>query len=227
MLIRFNSFLTSLLASGSPLANEILLARKSGEHLHNLPKMRQRIIREIKQHYHAYEQFIRTGDKVLDIGTGPGLTAEHILKLKPNLDLIGLDVARPEIYPDFIPFQLYSGSTIPFADNEFDLSLVFYTLHHARNWVNLLHEASRVTSRNLLVIEEFDLPGEEENPELEKKALEAIGLNPNMYEAHLDQAELEAELAELGLEIIKKQTLPTASPQKIEKWLYVAQVVMS
>lgn len=93
---------------------------------------------------------LRDGERVLDLGAG---TCHICSALKTKgMDVTPVDIKNRSYFPEISP-MLFDGETIPFADNEFDVTLLIAVLHHARNQSKLVAEAMRV-SRRLLVVED-------------------------------------------------------------------------
>jgi SAM-dependent methyltransferase len=79
---------------------------------------------------------------VLDIGTGDGLLAATLMRLRPDLEVEGVDVlARPDAH---IAVTIYDGRTVPFPDRSFDYVLISDVLHHTDDPALVLAEAARV-----------------------------------------------------------------------------------
>ena len=83
---------------------------------------------------------IKTGDTVLDLGTGTGYLAFPIARKYPDSSVIGLDIvpetlkrnrekARAEKLSQ-LSFITYEGSRFPMADNSADIIVTRYVLHH-------------------------------------------------------------------------------------------------
>jgi SAM-dependent methyltransferase len=51
-------------------------------------------------------------------------------------------------------FHLFDGEHVPFASGTFDVTLLAYVLHHAPDPLALLREASRVSRRAVIVVED-------------------------------------------------------------------------
>lgn len=99
----------------------------------------------------TFDNFINQGEKVLDIGAGGGWIGKEIKKRK------GVNVALLDII-DFnrscLKLMLYDGKNIPFPDNNFDVSLLIFTLHHCSDPLKVLEEAKRVTKDKIIIIED-------------------------------------------------------------------------
>ena len=92
--------------------------------------------------------------KILDLGTGSGYLSFAIAKKYPNISIIGLDIieraleanrtkAREENIKN-ISFITYNGIDFPFDDNEFNMVISRYALHHFPDIQKSISEVSRV-----------------------------------------------------------------------------------
>ncbi len=94
------------------------------------------------------------GMKILDLGTGSGYLSFPIAKKYPNTTIIGLDIVEKALEVNRfkakeknvqnISFITYDGINFPFADNEFDMVISRYALHHFPNIQKSISEISRV-----------------------------------------------------------------------------------
>jgi SAM-dependent methyltransferase len=97
-----------------------------------------------------------TGAAVLDLGCGDGRVASMIARQRPDLRLVGMDVAvrsGAEIHVE--PFD---GVTVPAEDQTFDAVMLVDVLHHTEDPMVLLAEARRVT-RDRIVLKDHTLEG--------------------------------------------------------------------
>jgi len=86
---------------------------------------------------------------VLDVGCGDGRLAQLLLKDRPSLSLIGVDVlVRPDAC---IPVAWFDGKTLPQADHSVDVVMLVDVLHHTEDPNILLREAVRVARQALIV----------------------------------------------------------------------------
>lgn len=92
---------------------------------------------------------IAPGDRVLDVGCGPGaLTAELIARLGAG-SVVGVDPsesyaqAARERFPD-TRIELATAGTLPFADGAFDAALAQLVVHFLQDPVHDLAELARV-----------------------------------------------------------------------------------
>jgi len=95
-------------------------------------------------------KYIKTKEKVLDIGCGNGKLSSK-LKKKKNLKILGIDTKKTT---NLIPFLKIDGKKMPFKNNEFDCAILIDVLHHENNIKKLLKEASRV-SRRVIIKDHF------------------------------------------------------------------------
>ena len=186
--------------------------------------LERRVRVEAQAHLERYAGALVHAETVLDVGTGPGMTADMIRQRFDAIDIIGLDVID-SIRHD-IQLVLYDGRTIPVPDDAFDVSLLQYTLHHCRAPRAVLSECARVTRNSIVVIEEFELDGADPQLEEFKEAatLAALGLPPDLHHQPLERGELETMFEEHALTISHSERLPTRSTRRVHKQLYVLEV---
>ena len=98
------------------------------------------------------DEFIKAGERILDIGAGGGWIGEEIQKRK-NVDITLLDIT--DFNQTDLKLVLYDGKNIPFPDNSFDTSLLIFVLHHCHNPLKILEEAKRVTKEKIIIIEDI------------------------------------------------------------------------
>lgn len=110
--------------------------------------IRKRTIRMVD----AFNDFIVQGKKVLDIGAGGGWIAKEI-KRRKAVDITLLDII--DFNRTSLKYILYDGKSIPFLDNDFDISFLIFTLHHCSVPQRILKEAKRVTKDKIIIIEDI------------------------------------------------------------------------
>ncbi len=97
--------------------------------------------------------FIQEGDKIIDLGCGSGIIGEAFREIF-NVDLVGVDIRDDRVVD--LPFQIVDGQNLDFGDDEFDVCLISYVLHHVDDPLLLLEEARRVCKGRIIIYE--DLP---------------------------------------------------------------------
>lgn len=94
----------------------------------------------------------------LDLGTGPGYVAMEIARQRPDLHMVGLDLAGHMVERArriAAPAELNGrglwlqadGHSLPFADGSFDLVISSFALHHWDDPLHVLNEIARVLRR--------------------------------------------------------------------------------
>jgi SAM-dependent methyltransferase len=85
------------------------------------------------------------GSRVLDLGAGEGFV----------LAALGAGIAVDVgcFRRAAVPYVVYDGSALPFADATFDTTLLLLTLHHCDKAASVLDEAVRVTRHRLILTE--------------------------------------------------------------------------
>ncbi len=95
--------------------------------------------------------FIKTGDRVLDVGCGNGKFGEAIAE-KYTAEVRGVDVVD---YADAnITIDFYDGHCLPFEDDSFDVIVMAFMLHHVKHQDEIFREALRCSRRGLIVYED-------------------------------------------------------------------------
>jgi SAM-dependent methyltransferase len=127
---------------------------------------------------------VRDGDRVLDVGTGPGPVAAAAAER--GADVVGIDFSEAMVtearrrYPE-LEFQKAAAESLPFEDGQFDAVVGNFVLHHVARPEQVLREAFRVLRSGGRVgfTVWADLP-----------KLEAFGLFFAAVEEHAGSAEL-------------------------------------
>jgi SAM-dependent methyltransferase len=85
------------------------------------------------------------GSCVLDLGAGEGFVVAA-LRMGTAVDVGPFRRAA-------VPYVVYDGSALPFAEATFDTTLLLLTLHHCHKAESVLDEAVRVTRHRLILTE--------------------------------------------------------------------------
>ncbi|HDH99081.1 MAG TPA: class I SAM-dependent methyltransferase [bacterium] len=96
--------------------------------------------------------FIRDGQRILDLGCGAGIVGKTFQEFF-RAELLGVDIVDRRVVD--IPFKLSGSSSLPLKDNSFDLVLISYVLHHTGKPKVLLGEAKRVSRDKIIVFEDI------------------------------------------------------------------------
>jgi ubiquinone/menaquinone biosynthesis C-methylase UbiE len=129
----------------------------------NLP-LYKKLTRQRSINFAKYlAKLIPDGSYVLDFGAGNMYTSQEILKIKPDLKIMGLDVIKDQNLDDNffkdprLAFTLLETKPLPFPDNTFDISFALAVLHHTDNPEFYLSELKRVTkpTGSIILIEEM------------------------------------------------------------------------
>lgn len=109
-----------------------------------------------EQHLKTILEFlpIKSGMKIMDLGIGSGYLAFPVAKKYPDALITGLDIVEKALAVNRmkaedegirnISFVTYDGINFPFDDDEFDMIISRYALHHFPDIQNSILEISRV-----------------------------------------------------------------------------------
>lgn len=94
---------------------------------------------------------LRNTTRVLEIGCGVGIVSAHLTN-RYNMNVVGIDldseqIAIAKMYNnenEHLKFIEVDSTKLPFGDQEFDMVLSLYVLHHIGNWEKTLEEINRV-----------------------------------------------------------------------------------
>lgn len=94
--------------------------------------------------------------RVLDVGAGDGKMAAELQRLRPDLQIRGVDVlVRPGTA---VPVEYFDGAQIPVADRGVDVVMLVDVLHHTDDPLALLREAVRAAAV-AVVVKDHDASG--------------------------------------------------------------------
>jgi ubiquinone/menaquinone biosynthesis C-methylase UbiE len=97
------------------------------------------------------EKYVTTGDRVLDMGAGTRWVSKRLGERK-NCEITLVDVL--DCNETDLPLDIYDGKTLPYGDNEFDVTLLVFVLHHVMNQEQVLQEAARVCRKRIIIVED-------------------------------------------------------------------------
>jgi SAM-dependent methyltransferase len=105
--------------------------------------------RRVRVLAHQLANLLPQNATVLDVGCGDGTLDSLILRSRPDLVINGIDVlVRPQTH---IPVTSFDGTTIPYANQAFDVVMFVDVLHHTNDPMVLLREAKRVARRAIVM----------------------------------------------------------------------------
>lgn len=129
------------------------------------------------------------GEKVLDIGTGTGRFLYPLAKA--GIDAYGFDISKNMLRKarekGLTNLVQGDATRLPFSDRAFKASLVTNVLHLVAGWKDLMLEASRVSDRAVIAVDNGR--GRENPMEVFKSIMKEKGFTPPMV------GPLESELA--------------------------------
>ncbi len=91
---------------------------------------------------------------ILDVGCGDGTIASLVAQMRPDVTIRGVEVTHRS--GGKITCDVFNGTTLPFADNSFDICVFADVLHHTEDVATLLEEAVRVSRSHVLIKDHLD-----------------------------------------------------------------------
>lgn len=129
----------------------------------NLP-IYKKLTRQRSENFARYlSKLIPDKSEILDFGCGNMYTSRELLKIRPDLQITGIDVIRDQNLDDaaledtHLKFDLLTTRALPYKDGTFDATIALTVMHHTDNPEFYLSELKRVTksSGSILLIEEM------------------------------------------------------------------------
>ena len=125
----------------------VLYARKWDEWFQGVQRHRAA---EKVQNIEALVDTDLEGSRILDLGAGEGYVGDamhHTWQASVKLADV-CDMNRTDL-----PHVTYDGHTLPFGDKTFDMTVLYFVLHHTEEPERVLDEAFRVTRNQVVVVE--------------------------------------------------------------------------
>lgn len=101
----------------------------------------------------ALAELIPRDKTVLDVGCGNGKLARLLFEMRPDLEIVGIDV---KVAPNpAIPITTYDGNSIPFDSQSWDICLASDVLHHCTEPIAVMREMKRVARESIVIKDHF------------------------------------------------------------------------
>ena len=94
------------------------------------------------------EEYVKEGDKLLDVGCGTGIVGEYF---EDRCDVLGIDNSKAMLKLADIKTVLGSAEALPFEDKNFDVVISLTTLQNFNDVEKAVKEMERVCKRTLIV----------------------------------------------------------------------------
>lgn len=98
------------------------------------------------------KDWLTEAKSVIDVGCGGGEFSEWLMQ--QGYKTTSIDVKNKSRTKSINPI-IYNGTNIPYADNSFDLALLFTVLHHTPNPELVIKEVLRVAKRVIIIEDVF------------------------------------------------------------------------
>jgi SAM-dependent methyltransferase len=164
------------------------------------------------------EILVRLGDRLLDVGCGPGALWPRLEPYRPRVEWVGVDVtaamvaAARRLFPGVAVYQADAGH-LPFPDQSFDVVLLRHVLEHLPYSLleAALAQAMRLARRAVVV--DFYLPPARVGP----RRTEWVG--EGFLETRWLADDVEAPIRRGGWQVRERRTLSGASGESDEVWI--------
>lgn len=117
---------------------------------------------EKASHIRPFLPEITSEIEILDLGAGEGYVGERLHETLGFQDTVtgfeipGCTVTLCDVRDanrTNLPYKVYAGGRLPFADHAFDVTLLVFVLHHTESPSKVIQEARRVSRRRVIIIE--------------------------------------------------------------------------
>lgn len=95
---------------------------------------------------------VRGGGRVVDVGCGNGTFIQRLRQDRPDLELLGLDIAPGILAGVPGPVAVAEATCLPLATGSVDAALALHMLYHVPDIPHAVRDLSRVLARDGLVI---------------------------------------------------------------------------
>ena len=148
---------------------------------------------------------IQPGKKYMDLGTGNGYLAFEMANRFPNIQIIGVDIAREAIRQnqnlqrerqlDHLEFMAYDGICFPIDDASYTGIISSYAFHHFPDPVKSIQELYRILElHGIVIISDPKIYDEDENDFIDQFQK----LKPDGHVHFYREAELDKLFLEIG-----------------------------
>lgn len=163
---------------------------------------------------------INDADRVLDVGCGHGLIDLEMLKYKPNINLILLDISFKDLLIAKLLLSTHNvnnidvvsadATHIPFRSSTFDRVLMSSVLQHISNYLDALREVSSVLRKGVIFV--LNVPSSTPYMFLPKvfgeEVVKLLFYTFNVYHV-FDPKKLFLELQKVGLRVVEYRYMPS------------------
>jgi len=169
-------------------------------------------------------RLVALGDRILDVGCGPGALWPHLMRHRPRVSWVGVDASENMLavarrrFPD-VPLHHADAGSLPFEADSFDVVVLRHVLEYLPDWLlaATLSEAMRV-SRGYVVLD-FHLPPRA----VGGRQSRAVG--EGFVETYWRVADVEGPIAAAGWQVQERGPLAGGSGETDEVWIVRPQVV--
>lgn len=184
---------------------------------------RRRAQAKVERIWPFLEKVVRGDDgaEVLDLGAGEGYVGQAIQR-KRSAEVVLADVI--DMNRTRLPLIRYDGRILPFADDWFDATVLYFVLHHCADPEQVLGEALRVTSGPVIVVESL-----RRHP-LQHRILRVADAVANRIRSGGAMQEQEAHVqfrtAEEWRELARRQNAQILYEEPFGTWLHPQQLLV-
>jgi ubiquinone/menaquinone biosynthesis C-methylase UbiE len=141
--------------------------RRDWENWHRwkIPRI-ENIVYDEKRHnsqasarYQLVSMLVQLGNRILDVGCGPGALWPYLAPYRPRVSWVGTDITHKMLkisqgFSPQVPVCNADAGELPFGDNSFDVVVLRHVLEHLPPWLmcRALRESMRVAIKSVVLV---------------------------------------------------------------------------
>lgn len=153
--------------------------------------------------------------RVLDLGAGEGYVGQEVRR-HTGATVVLADVI--DINQTELPHVCYDGRTLPFEDDAFDTTILYFVLHHCEDPGRVLDEALRVTRHRILIVESIV------TSEVQRRLLRGLDRLANRVRSGgamvVQESHLQFRTAEAWSSLMQERSVHLNGERRFGSWIH-------